>query len=320
MGSPKDPLLENEATDRTYYATGVLLDTTDFVAEQSYHRGRLARALSALHGIGTASGLSVTYEPHHKVSPDDPTDLAKAKEVGEIVVSPGIAIDPLGRLVEVTTKSCIRVKRWYEGQEPSKLVRRLDEHFNVGPSAVDLPEEGVVADLFLRFRVYERGWTPAMASGLYDATDAVSPARLRDGYELRLVPRGEQGQNPPSVPPSPWPLPDGGKTWPERPEENQDPATRVSDLKKAILSSWHPGRPALLDKLWSSNFLPHELRYENNLPVEDPAWVFLARVVIGVTGNADSSGRSNRTGVVAVDNEMRPFAVTVAALARWLGI
>jgi hypothetical protein len=320
MGSPKDPLLENEATDRTYYATGVLLDTTDFVAEQSYHRGRLARALSALHGVGTASGLSVDYEPHHKNSPGDPTDLEKAKEVGELVVSPGIAIDPLGRLVEVTTKSCIRVKRWYEGYEPAKLVRRIDDDFNIGPSVLNVPPEGVVADLFLRFRVYERGWTPAMASGLYDATDAVSPARLRDGYELRLVPRGELGQKPPSVPASPWPLPDGGKTWPSPSDWSQNPDTRVSDLKKAILASWHPGRPALLDKLWSSTFLPHELRYENNLAVEDPAWVFLARVVIGVTGIADSAGRSTRTGAVVVDNEMRPFAVTVAALARWLGI
>ena len=96
-----------------------------------------------------------------------------------------------------------------------------------------------------------------------------------------------------------------------------------SALKEAILSAWHPGRPALLDRLWGSDFLPEELRFDKDQPegkVPDPAWVFLARVVIGVSGNTDTGNRPIRTGAVAINNEMRPFAVTVAALARWLGI
>lgn len=310
MSTPKDPLLENEAPDRTYYATGVLLDTTDFVTEQTYHRGRLARALATLHGVGTASGLRVAHETNDQ----DPV------QEGELAVYPGLALDPLGRQVEVSSKSCIRVKRWYEGYEPGKLLRRPKSDFNVGSTVTGLPDTGVVADLFLRFRVYERGWTPAMASGLYDATDAVSPARLRDGYELRLVPRTEL--HPPNVPDSPWPLPTGGKPWPD-PSSPGDTAARRSALKNALLDSWHPGRPALLDKLWGSAFLPDELRFDKSQPEgkePDPAWVFLARVVIGVSGASDSGNRPIRTGTVAVDNEMRPFAVTVAALTRWLGI
>jgi hypothetical protein len=317
MSTPKDPLIEDEATDRTYYATGVLLDATDFVAEQTYHRGRLARALSALHGVGTASGLRVAHEPN--------ADPAVLVESGEIAVHPGVALDPLGRLVEVTSKACIRVKRWYEGYEWQKLVRRPKSQFNVGIPDASLPAEGVVADLFLRFRVYERGWTPSMASGLYDATDAVSPARLRDGFELRLVPRVEGVPAPdgklPSFPTGPWPMPLNGKPWPG---PGGDDATRRSNLKQAILYSWHEGRTALMDSLRHTNtFLPEELLYDATLPggkVTDPAWVFLARVVIGVTGTTDSNKRPVRSGVVVVDNEMRPFAVTVAALARWLGI
>jgi hypothetical protein len=310
MSTPKDPLLENEAPDRTYYATGVLLDTSDFVTEQTYHRGRLARALATLHGVGTASGLRVAHETNQQ----DPV------QEGELAVYPGLALDPLGRQVEVSSKSCIRVKRWYEGYEPGKLLRRPKADFNIGPTTSTLPDQGVVADLFLRFRVSERGWTPAMASGLYDATDTVSPARLRDGYELRLVPRTEA--LPPSVPDSPWPLPTGGQTWPT-PSTTADQTARRSALKKALLDSWHPGRPALLDKLWDSAFLPDELRFDKSQPEgkePDPAWVFLARVVIGVSGSNDSGNRPVRTGTVFVDNEMRPFAITVAALARWLGI
>lgn len=312
MSSPKDVLLEDEAIDRTYYATGVLLDTADFVAEQAYHRGRLARALASLHGVGTAAGLFVAHDPH-----------ANAAIEGEVAVEPGLALDPLGRLVELSTRSCLRVKRWYEGYAPSALIKRPKADFNVGLASGSLPDFGVVADLFLRFRTYERGWTPALASGLYDATDAVSPARLRDGYELRLVPRVEA--QPPSVPKGPWPLPASGKEWPD---SSLDEATRRKRLKEAIYAAWHPGRPALLDALWGSTFLPAELRFDTAQPdgkETDPAWVFLARVVIGVSNTdletaADGTKRPQRTGVVPVDNDMRPFAVTVAALARWLGI
>jgi hypothetical protein len=250
----------------------------------------------------------VGHEPHKD-----------AVQEGEIAVQPGLAVDPLGRLVEVTTTSCIRVKRWFDGHVPHRLIRRPKAQFNIGTVTGTVPDEGVVADLFLRFRVYERGWTPALASGLYDATDAVSPARLRDGYELRLVPRVEA--KPPDVPDAPWPMPTGGKPWPDK--SVTDEAARRTALKEAILSAWHPGRPALLDRLWHSDFLPEELRFDAAEPdnkVPDPAWVFLARVVVGVSGNTDSNGRPIRTGAVVINNEMRPFAVTVAALARWLGI
>ncbi|MCE9670521.1 hypothetical protein LY474_22205 [Myxococcus stipitatus] len=310
MSTPMDPLLESEATDRTYYATGVLLDPSDFDAEQSYHRGRLARSLAALHGPGTASGLRVLHEPY-----SDPLSEA------EVAVLPGLAVDPLGRLVEVASRACIRVKRWYEGFPADQLLRRARADFGMGLPPAELPEQAVVADLFVRFRVYARGWTPALASGLYDATDAVSPARLRDGFELRLVPRLESAAQPlPTVPVGPWPRPAGGTPFPGG---GGDEAARRSALKKAILDSWLPSRQALLDRLWGDAFLPHALRFDASQPggkVADPAWVFLARVAVGVTAAVDGGGRPVRSGTVAVDNEMRPFAVTVAALARWLGI
>ena len=47
----------------------------------------------------------------------------------------------------------------------------------------------------------QRGKTPAFAVGPFDATDAVVPSRLRDEYELRLVPR-PHGTVVPPVPAS----------------------------------------------------------------------------------------------------------------------
>jgi hypothetical protein len=51
-----DALEAAERPDRPFYATGVLLDAEDFLDEQTYHRGRLARALAYLHGTGTIAG------------------------------------------------------------------------------------------------------------------------------------------------------------------------------------------------------------------------------------------------------------------------
>ena len=45
------------------------------------------------------------------------------------------------------------------------------------------------ADIFLAFHPCERGYTPAFASGPFDALDASQPSRVRDAYELTLVPR-----------------------------------------------------------------------------------------------------------------------------------
>ena len=57
-----DPLAGVLAPDRVFYAEGVLLSAADFEAEQAYHRGRLARALAALHGSGTVAGLRVIWQ------------------------------------------------------------------------------------------------------------------------------------------------------------------------------------------------------------------------------------------------------------------
>ena len=58
-----DPLYAGPQPERAAYATGMLLDAQDFIDEQTYHRGRLARALALLAGGGTLAGLEVTHRP-----------------------------------------------------------------------------------------------------------------------------------------------------------------------------------------------------------------------------------------------------------------
>ena len=59
----KDPIATPGPPERVHYEIGTLLGAEDFRDEQSYHRGRLALALSALHGGGTIAGLKVTRVP-----------------------------------------------------------------------------------------------------------------------------------------------------------------------------------------------------------------------------------------------------------------
>jgi hypothetical protein len=301
MTKRDDPLAGSEATDRVFYALGVLLDAGDLLAEQTYHRGRLARALSYLHGSGTVAGLKVTHKP---IAADVETDPPR----GEIEVDAGLAVDPIGRLIEIPAKACIRVEKWYDSLDKTLLKDslRADPHPAVA--------HGIIADLFLRFRACDRGKTPAFVSGPFDATDAIAPSRIRDGYELALALRIEKPL--PKVPDNDW--------------SSLTPITDLNDavarearraaLRKAIFEAWDGGRNRVIDALQKDQFIPQSLRWnaEKQEPDPDPAWVLLARVVIG-TDNPGAGALPKRTGTVEVDNDIRPFSVTAGALVRWLG-
>ena len=175
--------------DRVFYAAGVLLDAPDFAAEQLYHRGRLARSLAYLHGSGTISGLKVLFQsavaPGESglVDPDDPTSEQVFPDGREarILVQPGLAVDRLGRLIEVPGAACLRLQPWLEDLRASKTEAELntfvhpqsgeaDTTISRGSSAMPISvsgdNRGIVADIFIRFRICEAGGrTPAFASG-----------------------------------------------------------------------------------------------------------------------------------------------------------
>lgn len=277
MTTRRDELLDAPEPDRVNYRFGVMLDHTDFVVEQSYHRGRLARALAYLHGYGTAAGLEVVWE--ERGGPDDE----------EIVIRPGIAVDPIGRLIEVPRDRCVRLRRWLETWDADKLR---------------LYPAGIVADVFIRFAPCEREKTPAFAHGNFDALDAVVGGRIRDGVEIRMVPRTEDS---PPVPVTPWSALDGAS-----------PAERFGKLSKAILGAWRAAVPQGVDPETERLLRPER----EIVPAGDLDrgldWLFLARVTIPATPGSDGGRPSRGPGDVDTNNEIRPFAIPVAALARCL--
>ncbi len=271
----QDPLrLQPGAVERVNYATGLMLDTADFLAEQTYHRSRLARALSYLHGYGTIAGLEVGWS----AATDDAEEM--------ITVQPGIALDRLGRLIEVPKEYCIRLNRWYEGRDQDEEIDELVQA-RKGP-----PVEGVVIDVFLTFETCDSGLTPAFATGPFDALDAVVPSRLRDSYRLELVPRTEPD---PGLP---------GPQWPDL-AALPDAAARTDAAKAAILAAWRTEPLAAL---------------QEDVFDRDPASLFLARLVLPAT-EAPAGQRPQRTGQpVTVDNLSRAFVYSEGVLASIAGL
>lgn len=292
-----DPLFAGPPPRRPAYATGMLLDAGDFLDEQSYHRGRLARAVWALSGGGTLAGLRVVHRPGEEGREE------------EIRVAGGLAADRLGRLVEVPRTACLRLTRWWSStfasDEGDTLQRAAYEDPGrfLGERALDLadsddrppvPARAVVADVFVRFVACEEGLTPVFASGPFDALDAASVSRLRDAYELVLVPR--EG------------LDDDFDGLPTRSEPPADPQARREAVEDAVLDGWPQ------DGSGGSGDGPPPLPEH---PVGlDPTAVFIARILVPV--GAGAPVERDGAGVV-VDNWTRRFVPSIRLLQQLIG-
>jgi hypothetical protein len=293
-----DPLYAQPRAERPAYATGMLLDAQDFSDEQTYHRGRLARALAFLAGGGTLAGLEVEY-----VAPS-------ATQVEEILVHPGLAVDRLGRLVEIPRPACLRLPNWYE------ITRSIDggdtlqrsAYGNVGrfisprmtENATPLPARAVIADVFIRFAACAVGLTPSFAAGPFDALNAVSTSRLRDAYELQLIARDGLDDDHRGMP-----LPAGD---PVIGNTAESAAKRRNAVQDAMLKSY--GASGRAGGSGGLAPLPEQ-------PVNlDRTAVFIARVLLPV----DAGNPPARTAAAPlVDNWARRFLPPVTLLGQWAG-
>jgi hypothetical protein len=175
-----DALAPRGAPERVHYETGVLLDAGDLADEQRYFRGRAARALAALYGHGTLAGLRVTCP----LTLADATGAKHPNAELEVQVAPGLAMDRLGRLVEVRFRQCLRIKRWL-----TELKSRApDDPDRLAAIAAVRDTPAVLPlDVFVRFAICPHGKTPAFAAGPFNATDYVVPSRLADAFEITLA-------------------------------------------------------------------------------------------------------------------------------------
>jgi len=284
MANEEDSLSSQEGPDRVNYATGVLLGAEDFQAEQDYHRSRLARAMAYAMGHGTVAGLEVVHEPEQVA---DATTAARSER---LLVEPGLAIDRIGRMIEVIKPRCLKLAEWYEAQSPQLLRQAWHDSGNLWTGSAS----GVAADLFVRFVVCEHGKTPTFASDTFDSFDSIIAARLRDGFEMELVLRQETN---PALPQNQWP----------------DFADDSANLRDAIFNAWREG--SAFSTSQGLDPLPE------HVPGQDTSSLFLARVLLPADqGPAGQRPARRLAETVEVRNELRLFVVTSNALARWLDI
>ena len=302
-----DPLFARPRPERPAYATGMLLGARDFADEQTYHRSQLARALAYLAGPGTLAGLRVSHVPAGSGD--------QAAQPEEIRVEPGLAVDWLGRLIEVPRAACVRLPAWFAAQADDA---RTQAAYPQGGGTLDgftsaralaeaggaLPARVLVADLYLRFVACDAAWSPAFAGGPYDALDAIAASRVRDAYELLLVPRtGLQADTTKG-------LPDAGPDL----AGIADPADRRAALQDHLLDDAYEAVSASA-AAGSAGDLKALSRNPDGV---DPSAVWLARVLLPVVAG-DPPQRPDPVGAPVIDNYSRRFLPAAALLARWLG-
>ena len=296
MKRTADPLVSSAYADRLHYATGELLGADDFRDEQTYHRRQLARALLHLYGSGIIAGLRV-FVRHRPGSAGTPDDV-------ELEVQPGLALDHAGRLIEVPREACLRLRRWFgfiAGRTPSSTELDAGDLRAAWRADGAVAAGGVVAaDVFLSFHECPRGYTPAFASGPFDALDASQPSRVRDGYELSLVLRTEADPDLP-VASDPWAGITGATI-----------AERLASAEQAALTLWRrSAEPA-----------------PENAAGVDPTALLLARLRIPAEQNPDVAAAPIPDWSVAVwpnedahvDNRVRRTLVPPAALRRVIAV
>jgi hypothetical protein len=289
MATLTDNLNPPPAPHRVFYSTGRMLGVEDFQADQDYHRGRLARALVQLYGTGTAAGLMVK------------TDANANLQQLELQVTPGVAIDRVGRIIEAPRLVCIVLHTWLTQQ-----VQAWQTQLNSptpGQAAVPNPNTAIhdganlMCDVFATFVPCTRGLTPCLAAeDDYDATDAFSANRWLDSFSMQLVLRTDPA---PLTPADPWKtagaLAAGGAAL---------NAPKLSDLQNLLLNAAAgPAAPAV-------EYPPH---FDNSS-------IFLARLLIAATPGTGNHGPTWDLSKIGIDNNSRLFVYPAPLVARLGGL
>src|SRR5262245_52602547 len=169
LGADRDAA---SALERVYHAPGIMLGVEAMQAEQGYHQRRLTRHARALLGRGTLFGLAVGVDQE---AADSPEAIRDAERDIRILVSPGAALDGLGRELLVPQTYYLNLNDWVKAQDGDLLVRArrgAQFHFQVT----------------VRHRECRHAWQPALADFANASTDAVVPARLADAFLIELAP------------------------------------------------------------------------------------------------------------------------------------
>lgn len=211
----------------------------------------------------------------------------------EIEVTPGMAVDRVGRMIEAPRTVCIRIQPWLANRALADL-----NSFLGGGSG------NILVDVFATFVPCARGMTPCFATqDDYSATDAFSSNRMLDSFAMQLVLRNDAS---PGLPKDPWDaagaVPSGAIT----------PAIAQS-LKLSILGA--NSGPGCTPPFAATGPKPPEIP-----PDFDASSVFLARITIPATEGASGEPPNFDLNSIVIDNLSRLFLYPAALVARSIGL
>jgi hypothetical protein len=219
----------------------------------------------------------------------------------ELAVTAGLAIDRVGRLIDVPRTVCILLNDWL-AQQMAAWANQVANPWPGGPVVSD-PNlaihdgKDLMCDVFATFVPCTQGITPSFASkDDYDATDAFSANRYLDSFVLQVVLRTDPT---PLTPADPWKgfgkLPAGGSALTAAAQ-----ATIQGDVLNATAAQ------------------ATGIEYPPNF---DGSSVFLARILIAAKAGASGQPPTfNLAAPIAIDNSSRLYVYPAGLQARLLGL
>jgi hypothetical protein len=293
-----------EPLSRVAYRHGMMLGVEAVRDEQAYNRRRLNRHQYWLHGAGTVVGLAVTLEHDDPPRADDTEDQAM-----RLLVSPGIALDGLGREVLLHETYCLDLRAWIES-------RRDPDTREWRPTDDRPPKDGALwLEIGVRQQDCERGLQPVAAHEVNAGIDPVDTSRIEQSValDIRSVTPADSAPGALSHPgPARPPLP--GKAHPGSPADLNERLTQteldyldeLGELPAAMLRL-HADRLFRLDE---SDLNPENL----SETLAALARVPLARIRLRTQG---ATGLVSHPGRVEINNLLRPF-VSHPELLDWV--
>lgn len=151
---------------RVKYTTGLVMGVDEFEQEQLYFIEKNRLNNRGLHGYGTVCGLKVEID----------------KENAEIVVSPGIAINPKGQEICVLSAQCANLKKWSEDYH-TQIKERFEE---LTKQRNGTPPDTISIDIMLCYRECETDNVAVCSIPCGSQEDNIIPSRIADDFELSL--------------------------------------------------------------------------------------------------------------------------------------
>ena len=149
---------------RVYYSHGLVLGVDEFVQEELYLLERHRMHNRGLHGYGTVCGLRL--------------DTRETDGQTEILVGPGVAVDPQGREIRVAEGQCARIDDW--------LLRHHDEvAAQLGSPPASSPAQ-LALHLVLCHAECATDQVPVPSGPCQSLERTMVPSRIADDFRLEL--------------------------------------------------------------------------------------------------------------------------------------